>query len=194
MQPQLEDSVTPKSESRYRKPYLVTRFRDVKLPKPAEALQWHLWFCSLVLCAFRRKKAEHWGFLSSAEMEARLCHSLFDTGLTPEFRILLPGRTDTCHELNQACCRQVGYLCSQPWLYKYTDTPSQCKGSSFGKGDIWIRCLPAPTLPTGLCSPCCHFRGGGCQQAPGVFHGKGKVQTSLSKLVSLCFWGRSKRN
>lgn len=133
MQPQLEDSVTPKSESRYRKTHVVTRFRDVKLPKPAEALQWHPWFCSLVLCAFRRKKAEHWGFLPSAEMEARLCDSLFGTGLTPEFRILLAGRTDTCHELNQAYCR---HFCSQPWLYKYTDTPSQGKGSSLEKGTL----------------------------------------------------------
>lgn len=29
----------------------------------------------------------------------------------------------------------------------------------------------------------CHLRGGGCQEAPGIFHGEGEVQTSLSKLV-----------
>lgn len=58
MQPELEDSVTPKSESRYRITESVTRFSDVNLPSPAEALQWHPWFCSLVLCAFRRKMAE----------------------------------------------------------------------------------------------------------------------------------------
>lgn len=37
-------------------------------------------------------------------------------------------------------------------------------------------------VPTGLCSPCCHFRDGGCQRAPGLFHEKGRVQRSLSKL------------
>lgn len=65
MQPQLEDSVTLKSESRYRITQSVTKFSDVKLPKPAKALQWHPWFCSLVLWAFRRKIADAWGFLPS---------------------------------------------------------------------------------------------------------------------------------
>lgn len=67
MQPQLEDNVSPKSESRYRATQSVTRFSYVKLPKPAGALQWQPWFCSLVLCAFRRKRTEAWGFNSPEE-------------------------------------------------------------------------------------------------------------------------------
>ena len=64
MQPQFEDSVTQKLESRYKITKSVTRFSDVKLPKPAETLQWHHWFCA-GMCAFRRKIAEAGRFLPS---------------------------------------------------------------------------------------------------------------------------------
>lgn len=49
MQPQLEDSMTPKSESRYRITQSVTRCSDVKLPKLAEVAPLVLFFGSVCL-------------------------------------------------------------------------------------------------------------------------------------------------
>lgn len=100
MQPQLEDSVTPKSESRYRITQTVTRFSDAKLPKLAEVAPLVLFFGSVCL---KKKNGKSLGLQESREMEkCHLCDSLCDTELTPEFRILLADMTDTCHQLNQA--------------------------------------------------------------------------------------------
>lgn len=64
MQPQFQDSVTQELESRYKITKSATRFSDVKVPAPAETLQWHRWFWAVV-CAFRRKIADDGRFLPS---------------------------------------------------------------------------------------------------------------------------------
>lgn len=52
MQLQFEDSMTQKLEPRYKITKSLPRFSYVKLPKPAETLQWHQWFFEGI-CAFR---------------------------------------------------------------------------------------------------------------------------------------------
>jgi len=49
----------------------VTEFSDVKLPKPAETLQWHHWFFA-GMCAFRRKIAEAGRLLPSTVYSTRV--------------------------------------------------------------------------------------------------------------------------
>lgn len=61
MQPQLEDSVTQKSEPRYKETKSLPRFSYVQLPKPTETVQEHY-----LECVCRRKIAGAGRFLLSA--------------------------------------------------------------------------------------------------------------------------------